>query len=68
MLEVDGGFPKAPGQAQAELTRIVPRFVVLIVCSRIGVTDGSGITVLEGHSSRNRQDKPVLKEALPQAE
>ena len=53
MLEVDGGFAEAPCQAQAKLAGIVPAFVVLIVCIRIGVTDGTGITVLEGHDGRH---------------
>ena len=67
VLEVDGGFAEAPGQAQAELAGIVPAFIVLVVSIRVGVADGPGIAVLEGHDGRYRQDKPVLEEALPQA-
>ena len=67
MLEVDGGLSEAPGQAQAELAGIVPALVVLIVCIRIGIADGTGIAVLEGHNCRHRQDQPVLEEALPEA-
>ena len=40
---------------------------MLIVCFRIGIADGTGIAVLEGHDGRHRQDQPVLEEALPEA-
>ena len=43
MFEVEWCLAEAQGQTHAELTGIVPGFVVLIVCISIGIADETGI-------------------------
>ena len=68
MFEVDAGLAEAPGETDAELAGAVPGFVMLVVVLGVCVPRRAIIPVLEGHDSRSSQDKPVLEEALPQAQ
>ncbi len=68
VLEVDAGLAKAPSEADTELAWAVPGFVVLVVVFGVSIPRRATVPVLEGHDSRDRQDEPVLEEALPQAQ
>ena len=68
VLEVDAGLAEAPGEADTELARAVPRFVVLVVVFGESIPRCAIVAIMEWHDSCGRQYEPVLEEALPQAQ